>query len=82
MPMVRVATRLRCRGRKGYALALRPIVRISVAAKTDFVTNSRATRWMFRRIWRPSATIAGSDAKSPPTSTTSATLRAICAPLP
>ena len=52
------------------------------AANADFVTNSFATRWTFRRIFRPSATIGGTEAKSPRTSTTSATLRAISEPLP
>ena len=52
------------------------------AANADFVTNSFATRWRLRRILRPSATIAGTTAKSPRTSTRSATLRAICVPVP
>ena len=49
---------------------------------TVLVTNSRATRWMLRRIWRPSATIPGTTPKSSRTSTRSATERAICVPEP
>ena len=45
-------------------------------------TKSFATRCRLRRILRPSSTIAGTAAKSPRTSTTSATLFAICAPCP
>ena len=32
---------------------------------TALVTNSRATRWMLRRIWRPSWTIRGTSPNSP-----------------
>ena len=49
------------------------------AAKTALETNRRATRWMLRRIWRPSSTIGGTSPNSPRTSTRSATERAIWA---
>ena len=35
----------------------------TTATNTVLVTNSWATRWMLRRIWRPSATIPGHDAE-------------------
>ena len=59
-----------------------PIATITKAANTDFVTKSFVTRWMLRRIRRPSATIAGIAAKSPLTSTMSETAFAICVPEP
>ena len=49
---------------------------------TVLVMNSLATRWMLRRIWRPSATIPGTTPKSSRTSTRSATERDICVPEP
>ena len=50
---------------------------------TDFVTKSWATRWMLRRIWRPSRDHARDDRRSRSrTRTRSATVRAICAPEP
>ena len=49
---------------------------------TVLVTNRRATRWMLRRIWRPSATIAGTTSKSSRTRMRSATERDICVPEP
>ena len=77
-----VAASVRCRGRSGYAVSVSPIRRMRNAANADLVTNSFATRWTLRRIFRPSATIDGTEAKSPLTRTTSATLRAIWEPLP
>ena len=59
-----------------------PIATITNAANTDFVTKSFVTRWMLRRIRRPSATMAGIAAKSPLTSTTSETAFAIWVPEP
>jgi hypothetical protein len=82
MPIVSAAESVKCRGSKGYAVDVVPIVRIRNAANADFVTYSFATRCRLRSICRPSRTIAGTDAKSPRTRTTSATLRTICVPLP
>ena len=82
MPTVIVAASVRCRGRSGYGVVVTPTSRIRKAAKTDLVTKSFVTRWTLRRIFRPSATIAGTAAKSPLTSTTSATLRVISEPVP
>ena len=53
------------------------IARPTNAVNTVLVMNSRATRWMLRRIWRPSATIPGKTPKSSRTSTRSATERDI-----
>ena len=50
--------------------------------KIALVTKRRATRWMLRRIWRPSSTIGGTSPNSPETSTRSETERAIWVPLP
>ena len=50
--------------------------------KIAFETKRRATRWMLRRIWRPSPTIGGTSPNSPETSTRSDTERAIWVPLP
>ena len=52
------------------------------APKRHFVVNSFETRCMLRRICLPSATMRGTAAKSPRTSTRSATVRAIWAPDP
>ena len=59
MPTVSAPTIVRCRGSSGYSAGVIPIATIRNAAKTDFVTKSFVTRWMLRRIRRPSATIAG-----------------------
>ena len=59
IPIVERAARVRWRGSSGYSAGVMPIERIRKTAKTDFVTNSFATRWRLRRIARPSATIAG-----------------------
>ena len=82
MPMVNDATSVRWRGSKGYAVGVNPIERMRKVANADFVKNSFATRCRLRSTFRPSATIAGTEEKSPRTSTTSATLFAICVPLP
>ena len=82
MPTVSVATIVRWRGSRGYSAGVIPTATIRNAANTDFVTNSLVTRWMLRRIRRPSATMPGMAAKSPFTSTTSATALAICVPEP
>ena len=54
IPIVSVAASVRCRGSSGYAVSVSPIRRMRKAANADFVTNSFATRWTFRRIFRPS----------------------------
>ena len=82
MPTVRAPTTVRWRGSSGYSVGVIPIATIRNAAKTDFVTKSFVTRWMLRRIRRPSATMPGTAAKSPSTRTTSATAFAICVPEP
>ena len=82
MPTVTKAASERCRGSSGYSISVRPTETIRTTANADFVTNSFATRWRLRSTFRPSATIGGTAAKSPRTSTTSATLLAICVPLP
>ena len=53
------ATIVRWRGSSGYSAGVIPIATIRNAANTDLVTNSFVTRWMLRRIRRPSATIPG-----------------------
>ena len=65
IPTVSAPTIVRWRGSSGYSAGVIPIATITNAAKTDFVTKSFVTRWMLRRIRRPSATIPGIDAKSP-----------------
>ncbi len=82
IPTVTAAASERCRGRSGYGVVVSPTTRTRNAANTDFVTNSFVTRWTLRRIFRPDATMSGTAEKSPRTSTTSATLRAISVPLP
>ena len=82
MPTVIAATTVRWRGSSGYAVGVSPTVTMRNAANTDFVTNSFVTRWMLRRICRPSATILGTEPKSPLTRTTSLTAFAICVPEP
>jgi hypothetical protein len=56
--------------------------RIRNAANADLETKSFATRCRFRRIFRPSSTMEGTAENSPRTRTMSATLFAICAPVP
>ena len=73
MPTVRAAASESWRGRNGKVPPPTPTVRMSVAANTDFATNSLATRWTLRRILRPSSTAKGIDSKLSLTSTTSAT---------
>ena len=82
MPIVSPAASVRWRGSSGYACGVSPIESTTNAANADFVTKSFATRCRLRSTFRPSATSAGTLAKSPRTSTRSATLRAICEPLP
>ena len=82
MPIVIVDAIVNWRGSNGnVAVGIATAIAIT-AVNTVLVTNSCATRWMLRRIWRPSATIIGTTAKSSRTSTTSATERAICVPEP
>ena len=82
MPTVSAPTIVRCRGNSGYSVGVIPIATIRKAANTDFVTKSFVTRWMLRRMRRPSATMPGTAAKSPFTRTTSATALAIWVPEP
>ena len=82
MPIVTVEAIVNWRGSSGKVAVGIATASPSTAANTDLVTKSCATRWMLRRIWRPSATIPGTTAKSSRTSTRSATERAICVPEP
>ena len=82
MPTVNAPASERWRGSRGYASPATPIVRISTAANELLTTNSFATRRMFERIRRPSATPCGSDENEPFSSTMSLTPFAICEPEP
>ncbi len=82
MPTVIAAASESWRGRNGYDPPPTPTVRISTAAKTDFVTNSLATRCTLRRILRPSSIAKGIASKLSLTSTTSATPLASWLPEP
>jgi hypothetical protein len=82
MPIVTVEAIVNCRGSSGYVPVGIATATATTAANTALVMKSRATRWMLRRIWRPSATIPGTTAKSSRTSTRPATDRAISVPEP
>ena len=82
MPIVTVDAIVNWRGRSGKVAVGRAIASPETATKTVLVTNSWATRWMLRRICRPSATMPGTTPKSLRTRTRSATVRAICVPEP
>lgn len=82
IPIVTVEAIVNWRGSSGNVAVGIATARSITAVNTVLVTNSRATRWMLRRIWRPSLTIPGTAAKSSRTSTRSATERAICVPDP
>ena len=82
MPIVTVEAIVNWRGRSGNVAVGTATASPSTAVNTAFVTNSCATRWMLRRICRPSSTIPGTTAKSERTNTRSATERAIWTPEP
>ena len=63
MPIVTVDAIVNWRGSSGKIAVGSAIASTRTAAKTVLVTNSCATRWMLRRICRPSATIAGHHAE-------------------
>ena len=81
-PIVSDEVSVNCRGSSGKTPVVSAIAISRKAVNTALATNSRATRWMLRRIWRPSWTIRGTSPNSPLTSTRSETERAICVPLP
>src|ERR1700748_2341428 len=81
MPIVKVEVSVNWRGSIGKTPLGIAITSTRKAVKIAFETKRRATRWMLRRIWRPSPTIGGTSPNSPDTSTRSDTERAIWAPL-
>ena len=72
--------RVNWRGSSGKTPLGSAIVTSRKAVKIALLTKSRATRWMLRRIWRPSWTSGGTSPNSPETRTRSETERAICVP--
>src|SRR6201995_4788478 len=82
IPIVKVEGRVNWRGSIGKTPLGIAITSTRKAVKTALETKRRATRWMLRRIWRPSPTIGGTSPNSPDTSTRSDTDRAPWVPLP
>ena len=82
MPIVKVEVSVNWRGSIGKTPLGIATTSTRKAVKIAFETKRRATRWMLRRIWRPSPTIGGTSPNSPETSTRSDTERAIWVPLP
>jgi len=81
-PMVSPSTTDSCRGRNGKGQSSTPKTRASRTAYTVFERNSFASRSTFAITCLPSATMPGSRAKPPSSSTRFATARAAGAPDP
>ncbi len=82
MPMVRLLTIVRCRGRNGNGTRATPTMRHSSAAYTVLVRNRLATRSTLAMTRRPSPNTGGRLPKSESSSTTGATARLTGAPDP
>ena len=80
--MVNVEISVRCLGKNGYPAPAMPITTAITAAYPVLVTNSRATRSMLAMTRRPSASICGTAANVPSSSTTRATDRLASLPEP